>query len=84
KIILKDWGKKLLDIIDKDEKNPTLHKIPGAATTGLKPLENVEMQKPAKTRHVLVRPPPPSSYITPSQAKINKLEVQETDETAKL
>lgn len=83
KIILKDWERKLLDMIDKDDKNPTLHKIPGAATSGLKPLENVEMQKPAETRHVLVRPPP-SSYITPSQPKKNKLEGKETEETAKL
>nr|CAI5868569.1 unnamed protein product [Callosobruchus analis] len=32
KIILKDWERKLLDIIDNDDKNATLHKIPGAAT----------------------------------------------------
>lgn len=84
KIVLKDWEKKLLDIIDKDDKNPTMHKIPGAAATGLKPLENMEIQKPAEERR-LVRPPPPPSYIiTPSKPKKNKLEGKETDETAKL
>ncbi|CAG9762481.1 unnamed protein product [Ceutorhynchus assimilis] len=83
KIILKEWEKKLLDIIDKDDKNPTLHKIPGAAITGLKPLENIEMQKPAETRHVLVRPSP-SSNIHQNQNKKNKLEGKETDETANL
>nr|CAI5822608.1 unnamed protein product [Callosobruchus analis] len=67
-IILKDWERKLLDIIDNDDKNPTLHKIPGAAIVGLNPLENiVEMPKPAETRHVSIRSPSP--YITPSKQK---------------
>nr|CAH7726428.1 unnamed protein product [Callosobruchus chinensis] len=58
KTILKDWERKLLDIIDNDDTKPTLHKIPGAATIGLNPLENVaEMPKPAETRHVSIRPP---------------------------
>nr|CAI5852228.1 unnamed protein product [Callosobruchus analis] len=39
KIILKDWERKLLDIIDNDVENPTFLIIPGATTIGLNPLE---------------------------------------------
>nr|CAI5870320.1 unnamed protein product [Callosobruchus analis] len=77
KIILKDWERKLLDIIDNVDKNPTLHKFPGSAKIALNPLEHVvEMPKPAETRHISVRPSPP--YI------ITKLQGEETDETSKL
>nr|CAH7767663.1 unnamed protein product [Callosobruchus chinensis] len=68
KNILKDWERKLLDIIDNNATNRTLHKIPGVATIGLNPLENVlGMPKPAETRHISIRPPPPN--ITPSTPK---------------
>lgn len=56
----------MLNIIDKDDKIPKLHTILGPATTGLNPLENVEMQKQTDQRYVLVRPSS-SSYITISK-----------------
>nr|CAH7727834.1 unnamed protein product [Callosobruchus chinensis] len=76
KITLKDWERKLLDIIDNDDLNPTLHKISGA--------ESIGKCRNAKTSgHKACFNQASFSLYHTTNTKKSKLEGEETDETSK-